>query len=63
MEASYDLVSENQENFNLWIQGKEVYSKNAEINLEIRLKEEYNHYTQRIAQQYLNIAHSKKAIE
>lgn len=38
MEQSYELVREQQENFSMWVQGKNVYSKNGEVNLEIRLR-------------------------
>lgn len=60
MEASYELVSEIQENFNLWVQGKEIYSKFGEMGLEIRLKEDYNNYTQKIVEQYMQ---SKSELE
>jgi len=51
-EESYELVSDSQENFSLWVQGKHIYSKNCELDLEIRLKEEYNNYTEKMIQIY-----------
>jgi hypothetical protein len=47
-------VRESQEQFWLWVQGSSVSSRQGELEMEIRLKEQYNSYTLKIAQEYIS---------
>ncbi len=52
-EESFELVRESQEQFWLWVQGSSMNSRQGDLEMEIRLKEQYNSYTLKIAQEYI----------